>query len=110
MLKGQTSGYGHHPQLLRFRETSHPVGFIAEYLRFVRTEAACRGYRFAGGKISRARAPGNLAVTRGQLQFEWRHLVKKVNVRDPKWAARLSSVKRPRPHPLFRVVPGQAAE
>ena len=27
-------------------------------------------------------------------------------VRDPAWLARVQGVARPRPHPLFRVVPG----
>jgi hypothetical protein len=99
-----------HPQLLRFREQSTAVGFIAEYLRAVRHEATLRGYAFAADKISRAGAPGCLTVTRGQLEFEWHHLMQKLRTRDPERRARLASVKRPRPHPLFRVVRGGIAE
>ena len=109
VLRGQTSGYTHHPQLLRFRDRSAPVGLIAEYLRAVHAESETRGYRFARDKISRSRARGQLTVTRGQLEFEWHHLVRKLTTRDPRWRARLTGVRTPQPHPLFRVVAGGVA-
>lgn len=109
VLKGETSGYARHPQLLRFRERAFPVGFMAEYLRGVHEEAVKRGYHFAGAKISRARARGRLAVARGQLEFEWHHLMEKLKRRDPERFARISTVKKPQPHPLFRVVRGTVA-
>ena len=110
VLKGETKGYVHHPQLLRFREQSRPLGSIAEYLRLVHLEAGNRGYRFRGDKISRSRAAGRLTVTRGQIEFEWLHLMEKLRARDPRWQARLANVKAPKPHPLFRVVRGTVAE
>jgi hypothetical protein len=109
VLKGETKGYTHHPQLLRFQERSSPVGFIAEYLRGVHGEAVSRGYQFARAKIGRSRASGSLTVTRGQLEFEWQHLMAKVSERDPKWLPRIATVKHPQPHPLFRVVRGDIA-
>ncbi len=109
VLRGETKGYVHHPQLRRFREQRACVGFVAEYLRVVHAEAARRGYRFGAHRISRSTARARLEVTRGQLEFEWRHLLKKLGVRDPKWAAQLKTVKRPQPHPLFRVVRGKAS-
>ena len=109
VLKGKTAGYLHHPQLLRFQGQSSPVGFIAEYLRGVHAEAVNRGYHFLDTKISRSRAPGHLAVARGQLEFEWHHLMEKLRARDPEWLARISTVKNPQPHPLFRVVGGNVA-
>ena len=110
VLKGETKGYVHHPQLRRFREQPLPVGSIAEYLRFVYAEAMNRGYRFAVARISRSRAPAVLKVTRGQIEFEWHHLMEKLRVRDPERHAQLANVKSPKPHPLFRVVPGPVAE
>jgi hypothetical protein len=110
VLKGKTKGYLHHPQLLRFRAHASPVGSIGEYLRLVHEEAATRGYRFAADKITRARAREHLTVTRGQLEFEWRHLLEKLRVRDPHRLTRLAKVKNPRPHPLFRVVRGSVAK
>ena len=106
VLSGRTKGYRHHPQLLRFRAQASPVGSIAEYLRVVHDEALNRDYRFAVEKITRARSRGSLSVTRGQLEFEWQHLLEKLEVRDPERLARLRTIKRPRPHPMFRVVRG----
>jgi hypothetical protein len=75
-------------------------------LRVVHGEALTRGYRFAAAKISRCRASGRLTVTRGQLAFEWHHLMEKLRTRDPKWRAQWTRVKQPQPHPLFRVCRG----
>jgi len=110
VLRGKTNGYVRHPQLLRFKEQPSPVAFIAEYLRVVHGEAVRRGYHFAAAKISRSRAHGRLRVTRGQLEFEWRHLLGKLRSRDPKLHARLAILKNPQPHPLLRVVRGDVAQ
>ena len=110
VLRGRTNGYAHHPQLVRFQARSAPVGFIAQYLRSVHAEAVNRGYDFERAKISRSRAAGQLAVARGQLEFEWHHLMEKLRARDPKWLARMAMVKSPQPHPLFRVVSGNIAQ
>ena len=109
VLRGKTKGYRHHPQLLRFRAHASPVGCVGEYLRAVHAEAATRGYHFAAERVTPARVRGRLTVTRGQLEFEWRHLLEKLSVRDPKRLAELSRIKRPSPHPLFRVVRGRVA-
>ena len=106
VLKGQTKGYIHHPQLERFQGLRSPVGAIAEYLRVVHAESLLRGYSFASGKVSRARATDVIVVTRGQIQYEWRHLMAKLAMRDPEWRDRLERVVRPQPHPLFRIVRG----
>ena len=109
VLRGRTKGYRRHPQVSRFRARGRVVGSIGTYLHFVRQEGASRGYALAAA-ISRARCPDRLTVTQGQLDHEWRHLLKKLAARDPGWLARLARVKRPRPHPLFRVVPGGAED
>jgi hypothetical protein len=106
VLRGRTTGYVHHPQLHRFRAQGCPCGAIAEYLRGVHVEAAGRGYAFAARKIGRARSVDRIAVTRGQLMHEWNHLVAKLAIRNPAVRHRLEFVKRPQPHPLFRVVAG----
>jgi len=109
VLSGRTKGYRHHPQLQRFRAELSPRGAIAEYLRSVHVEASSRGYAFAGRKIGRARAGVDITVTRGQLMHEWEHLLAKLAIRDPELRRRLAGVKRPQPHPLFRIVPGGVA-
>lgn len=110
VLTRRTAGYRHHPQLKRFRAQASPVGSIADYLRGVHAEAVSRGYAFAGRKISIARGDAIIVVTRGQLEHEWRHLMAKLAIRAPDVHDRHGRVKRPRTHPLFRVVPGGIAE
>jgi hypothetical protein len=106
VLRGRTTGYVHHPQLARFRDRSSPVGAIAEYLRVIHAEAVGRGYSFSSQRVSRARASGLIDVTHGQLMHEWGHLMAKLERRDPERRAQLLGVKRPKPHPLFRIVRG----
>lgn len=106
VLRGQTSGYRHHPQLRRFRAWPTPVSSLGEYLRGVFAESEVRGFRFDSTKISRRRDSETLTVTRGQIEYEWSHLVEKVRRRDEGWAVRLEPVVRPRSHPLFRIIPG----
>lgn len=38
--------------------------------------------------------------------YEWRHLLRKLRVRSPDVYAKWKSVKRPEPHPMFRIVRG----
>jgi len=109
VLRGRTRGYTRHPQLTRFRDSSSPVAAIATYLRTVADEAGARGYRFAGERIARARTPGRLVVTSGQIDFEWRHFLRKAEARAPERFAELCAIERPDSHPLFRVVPGPIA-
>lgn len=106
VLRGHTAGYRHHPQLERFRAQPSPLVSVADYLRGVHAEAVRRGYRFAERKISSACGARNIAVARGQVEHEWRHLMAKLTIRDPERHDRLMHIERPETHPLFRVVPG----
>lgn len=106
VLHGQTTGYVNHPQIARFRCQPSPVAAIAEYLRAVHDESVARGYSFTANKIRRARSAGLIDATRGQVKFEWQHLMNKLSTRDPQRFARLARTRHPEVHPLFRVVPG----
>ena len=110
VLRGQTRGYRHHPQLIRFVETNHPPAALATYLIAVHEESVRRGYQFDVSKIGRRRFHGRIKETRGQLLYEWRHLKRKLKKRDPKRLRNSASLKTPLPHPLFRVVPGKVRE
>jgi hypothetical protein len=44
--------------------------------------------------------------TRGQLLYEWRHLKKKLSARSPHVLSKIEKDPAPRPHPVFRIVPG----
>src|SRR5471030_1676309 len=104
VLAGRTRGYKHHPQLMRFLQSSTPKKHIAAYLRLVHAEAARRGYCFDVKKIGRSGAIGPLIVTQGQLGYEWAHLTNKLKKRAPSWLAQFECVKRPEPHPLFKAL------
>ena len=130
VLQGRTSGYRNHPQLERFRAHPHPLAAIGAYLSGVADEADARGYRFNRDLIGTPPAPhqatagpdGGLSpipVTTGQLDLEFRHLMAKLEARDPDRHARLRQALAgvtssgrpegeagPRAHPLFTVVPG----
>jgi hypothetical protein len=106
VLAGRTRGYRHHPQLVRFRRTPHPIEAIGAYLRGLHEEAARRGYRFDGSRIlESAASPARLPVTRGQLDYEWAHLGEKLARRSPDDAERWRD-SSPTPHPLFEPIAG----
>jgi len=107
VLKGATRGYRHHPQLERFRSHAVPRAAINTYLRIVAAEAAARGYSFDLRKIGPRRRGLKLTTTRGQLRYEWRHLLRKLAGRNPRLYRRWRRERAPEPHPLFRVVRGE---
>ena len=106
VLRGETRGYRHHPQLTRFRSHPQPVGALNRYLDAVYAEARRRGYRFDRSKLGRVRPGPPIAESRGQLAFEWAHLLGKLRVRHPMRFEELSTVLRPESHPIFQIVPG----
>ena len=110
MLRGTTRGYRNHPQLQRFRAQPSPVSAIAAYLRAVNAEAVQRGYRFDAGKIASGGTAPLIDVPQGQLDFEWRHLIAKLEARAPAWREALGTPHPPAPHPLFRTIPGGIAD
>lgn len=127
VLAGRTRGYRAHPQLVRFRQQTDPVASIGAYLAVVADAAAERGYRFDRARIDRAAAIAGaddtggaggistagstegvprIAVTDGQVAFEWAHLRRKLAERSPAYFATVTDVAVPEVHPLFVVVPG----
>ena len=106
VLAGKTRGYRHHPQLARFRASARPRAAIAAFLAGLAAEAKRRGYHFDESKIARRRLSGRITETRGQLLYEWQHLRAKLRRRAPDRYRELRHIVRPRPHPLFRLVPG----
>lgn len=111
VLLGRTRGYTRHPQLLRFREQHAPERAIAALLLGLLNEADARGYRFTREKIESdpAEVPP-IAVTRGQLDYEWSLLSERMLRRSPDVAARWADLREAEPHPLFTVVEGPIAD
>jgi hypothetical protein len=109
VLRGRTRGYRHHPQLERFRAHARPCAAINSYLALIAAEAARRGYAFDRSRIGPARRGILLRASRGQLEYEWRHLMKKLRARSPHVHRKWRHERGPRAHPLFRIVKGGVA-
>jgi hypothetical protein len=110
VLMGQTRGYRHHPQLARFKAHADPVRAIDSYLWSVHEESVRRGYRFDSGKLGLKPRGIKLPVTEGQLRYEFDHLLRKLEQRDPDRYRQFASEETPQAHPLFKVVPGEVEE
>lgn len=109
VLRGETRGYIHHPQLERFRAHAQPRVAINAYLLAVHVEAVARGYAFDKTKLGPARIAQRIPVDSGQLAFEWQHLLHKLAVRSPVRYAQLRRIAVPVCHPLFRRRAGPVA-
>lgn len=110
VLLGKTKGYTNHPQLNRFKACKYPVDAIDHYLVHIWKEAQQRGYNFDASKINLKCKKVNLPVTDGQVDFELRHLRKKLEQRDTNKLTALKKIKQYTPHPMFKVVPGSIEE
>jgi hypothetical protein len=112
--------YWNHPQLHRFRQLPDKSMFLSVYLHYIYDEGIKRGYKFDIKKIDRySFAQGLkgaehllLTVTRGQLEYEFKHLQYKLRVRSPAKYKSNSYYKgiicknRIKANPLFKVIDG----
>jgi hypothetical protein len=110
VLTGLTTGYKHHPQLIRFRSQPQPLAVMGAFLAGLAEEAKRRGYRFTTTKILEPGTMAQIEETDGQLLFEWSHLKEKLLKRAPAIHQDLRSIMMPDAHPLFRIVPGAPRE
>jgi hypothetical protein len=126
VLKGETKGYKNHPQLERFKETINPITFIRYYLESIWIEAHERGYKFnrelISPKVLAIFVPECFEVTKGQLEYEFNHLYKKLLNRNREKAETIWYWTHPvglhgrldnnsiRPNPLFKVIEGKIAD
>lgn len=108
VLLGQTKGYIHHPQLIRFRETENPIQTIDAYLKAVHDESIRRSYNFDLSKISPCACPpsSRLLLPDKQLEYEFHHLLNKLRKRSPQQYFLLHQTSSILTHPLFQVVSG----
>ena len=109
VLAGNTRGYTRHPQLERFRAHPAPLAVIDLYLAAVCDEADARGYRFDRTKLAPPTERLRLPASDGQLDYEWTHLMAKLELRDPERHAAWCALRRPDAHPMFDVGPGPIA-
>jgi hypothetical protein len=106
VLLGNTKGYRNHPQLTRFRNTDNPVGAIAVYLKHIADEADKRGYRFDRNRIDKKRFNGKIAVTSGQIEYEFTHLSGKLKKRSPELYEKHKTVDNISLHPMMHKLTG----
>jgi hypothetical protein len=106
VLAGRTRGYTQHPQLNRFKEAQDPLAAVGAYLAEVHREACRRGYCFDATKIMTRGDSNKIDVTRGQLAFEWEHLLRKLVFRDPVRYGMFKKVSSPDAHPIFCLTEG----
>ena len=110
VLEGKTKGYKNHPQLTRFKHSEYPLHCINQYLAAVYDEALSRGYHFNRDKFTMHDQPVTLPVTRGQIEYETQHLLKKLKTRDAERYTRLSEETTIELHPLFFIIDGEKDE
>jgi hypothetical protein len=107
VLEGKTKGYTMHPQLDRFRRSNMPLNAINYYLSVVYKSAIERGYNFDKNKINWDFDVEKISVTSGQLAYEARHLLKKLEIRDPKKYEELKDLRIFDAHPVFDIIGGE---
>ena len=107
VLLGKTKGYKNHPQLIRFKNTESSTSAIGKYLTIVADEADRRGYNFNRDKIKSASFQDQILVTDGQIEYEFNHLLKKLEHRDQDLFNAFKDTKSIDLHPLFKMVNGE---
>ena len=106
VLEGKTKGYKNHPQLIRFKESHNPIHAINQYLAFIHEEATLRGYKFNSSKFSKDFKQQTITVTKGQVIYESKHLLKKLRTRDPKKYNVYKNITDFEILPIFKLVDG----
>jgi hypothetical protein len=107
VIRGATKGYKNHPQLTRFKAHPKPRRAIAHYLYEVSEEAKRRGYNFDESKIVSKGNSQLIQTTSGQLEFEKRHLLSKLEKRSIEDYNVLANMEQIDPHPIFQITPGE---
>lgn len=106
VLEGKTVGYMNHPQLNRFKQARKPVEVINQYLSEIYLESLNRNYNFDKQKINWNFEKSKLTVTTGQLNYEAKHLLVKLKIRDINKYNELKTRSTFDVHPLFMIVKG----
>ena len=106
VLRNETVGYRHHPQLIRFRSHPAPRSAINFYLGAVLDESRKRSYAFNATKVGPVRHRALIPASSGQLAHEWQHLLAKLELRAPALFRQWRDLVSPEAHPLFVITPG----
>ena len=107
VLENKTKGYKNHPQLIRFKNSKSPEKSIDAYLKGIWFEAKERGYSFNEEKFKKSNEKIFLEVTKGQVEYEFAHLLKKLEKRDVVKFEKIKYIEEIEAHPLFKIVEGK---
>jgi len=107
VLSGKTRGYKNHPQLIRFKNFKNPVKILDCYLSAVYKESKKRGYKFDINKIKYRHSRLKIKVTRGQIKYEFKHLLKKLRKRNKELFLKYKNKLRIKPNPVFKIIKGK---
>lgn len=103
VLRGETRGYRNHPQLDRFKHHPRPLTAMSRYLMAIHADAKSRGYSFDESKFRSVETPIVIPVSKGQLEYEWQHLMAKLRLRSPELFRTWQGIQTPEPHPILKV-------
>ncbi|MBF0441488.1 MAG: hypothetical protein HQK54_06260, partial [Oligoflexales bacterium] len=92
------------------KQAKNGLDLISLYLNEVWIEADLRGYRFDKSKFIQVKSDDKIALPKGQLLYEWEHLLKKLAVRSPSKLAEIAKAGRPTPNPIFTVISGDICD
>lgn len=107
VLENKTVGYRNHLQLERFKDEKSGPSLLNLYLHQVCDEADRRGYKFNRSKLyARKESTKKIAVTDGQISYEWQHLSKKLFKRSRKVYLKNKITKEIELNPIFKVYDG----
>lgn len=106
VLENKTKGYKNHPQLIRFQKSKNPIGAINFYLKLIHDESLSRKYNFNKDKFSANNKIDKINVTDKQLEYEFKHLQKKLSLRDKQKYNSNLSITKIEPNDLFIEIKG----
>lgn len=107
VLEGRTKGYTTHPQLIRFKQTINPLEAINFYLSYIWVESNVRNFKFDKSKFIKIAKIEKINVTTGQIEFERKHLLNKLKLRDIDKYFEVSAINKLEIHPLFYLTKGE---
>ena len=102
-----TKGHKNHLQLSRFKAVEKPFEAINQYLAEIWEEASRRGYNFDRNKIDYDFQKIEIDVTTGQMDYEFSHLLKKLEHRDIERYSQLKDFKTIESCEIFSVKEGE---
>lgn len=108
VLLNLTKGYKNHPQLIRFKESSSEIDYINYYLNEIYLESKNRNYHFNFKKIGEFKKNlKKLEITNKQIEYEFKHLIKKLKIRSYKKYKELKKIDIIESNNLFKIIPGE---